>query len=140
MTCFVNNMPTGIGEPVFDKLDARLAQAVMSIGAVKAVEIGDGTKAARALGSENNDGFEAVAVPIAPMEVDDDDEDYEHQPSLEDVNRARALHDVDAAVAFFEKRGMGVKPETAKKNPDGSLMFIYLDKQIAGFAIHLKQY
>lgn len=35
---------------------------------------------------------------------------------------------------------MGVKPETAKKNPDGSLMFIYLDKQIAGFAIHLKQY
>ena len=93
VTCFVNNMPTGIGEPVFDKLDARLAQAVMSIGAVKAVEIGDGTKAARALGSENNDGFEAVAVPIAPMEVDEEDEDYEHQPSLEDVNRARARHD-----------------------------------------------
>lgn len=53
---------------------------------------------------------------------------------------AIGCHDVDAAVAFFEKRGMGVKPETAKKNPDGSLMFIYLDKQIAGFAIHLKQY
>lgn len=53
---------------------------------------------------------------------------------------AIGCHDVDAAVAFFEKRGMGVKAETAKKNPDGSLMFIYLDKQIAGFAIHLKQY
>ena len=57
-----------------------------------------------------------------------------------DGHIAIGCHDVDAAVAFFEKRGMGVKPETAKKNPDGSLMFIYLDKQIAGFAIHLKKY
>lgn len=55
--CVVRGLPAGIGEPVFDKLDARLAQAMMSIGAVKAVEIGDGTAAAKLCGSEDNDGF-----------------------------------------------------------------------------------
>lgn len=47
--------PPGLGEPVFDKLDARLAGALMSIGAVKGVEIGSGFAAASLLGSENND-------------------------------------------------------------------------------------
>ena len=47
--------PAGLGEPVFDKLDARLAGALMSIGAVKGVEIGEGFTAADLLGSENND-------------------------------------------------------------------------------------
>jgi chorismate synthase len=47
--------PPGLGEPVFDKLDASLAQAVMSVGAVKGVEIGTGFAAARLLGSEHND-------------------------------------------------------------------------------------
>ena len=47
--------PAGLGEPVFDKLDARLAAALMSIGAVKSVEIGEGLSAAAILGSENND-------------------------------------------------------------------------------------
>lgn len=51
----VQNMPTALGEPVFDKLDAMLAHAMMSVGAVKGVEIGDGFSAARARGSENND-------------------------------------------------------------------------------------
>ena len=55
--CRIKGVPAGIGEPVFDKLDARLAQAIMSIGAVKAVEIGDGTDVSTALGSENNDAF-----------------------------------------------------------------------------------
>lgn len=55
--CIITGVPAGIGEPVFDKLDAKLAQAVMSIGAVKAVEIGDGTDVVRAVGSENNDNF-----------------------------------------------------------------------------------
>ena len=55
--CRIQNCPPGAGEPVFEKLDANLAKAVMSIGSVKAVEIGDGTKAAYALGSQNNDGF-----------------------------------------------------------------------------------
>ncbi|MEW6502035.1 MAG: chorismate synthase [Thermodesulfobacteriota bacterium] len=47
--------PAGLGEPVFDKLDAELAGALMSIGAVKGVEIGAGFAAAAMLGSENND-------------------------------------------------------------------------------------
>ena len=55
--CIVTGLPAGIGEPVFDKLDANLAKALMSIGAVKAVEIGDGIKASQAYGSENNDEF-----------------------------------------------------------------------------------
>lgn len=55
--CLMNGIPAGIGEPVFDKLDARLSAALMSIGAVKAVEIGDGTAVSRAKGSENNDSF-----------------------------------------------------------------------------------
>ncbi len=51
----VQGCPAGLGEPVFDKLDAALAQAVMSVGAVKGVEIGAGFAAARMLGSEHND-------------------------------------------------------------------------------------
>jgi chorismate synthase len=47
--------PPGLGEPVFDKLDARLAAAIMSVGAVKGVEIGEGFRAAGMLGSQNND-------------------------------------------------------------------------------------
>ena len=57
MECRITGMPAGIGDPVFEKLDANLAKAMMSIGAVKAVEIGDGILAARLKGSENNDGF-----------------------------------------------------------------------------------
>lgn len=55
--CVVHGMPAGVGDPVFEKLDANLAKAVMSIGAVKGVEIGDGFRAAEATGLENNDGF-----------------------------------------------------------------------------------
>lgn len=51
----IKNPPKGLGEPVFDKLDADLAKAMMSIGAVKAVEIGSGFEACSMLGSENND-------------------------------------------------------------------------------------
>jgi chorismate synthase len=51
----VRGCPAGLGEPVFDKLDAELARAVMSIGAVKAVEIGVGLDAAGLRGSECND-------------------------------------------------------------------------------------
>lgn len=55
--CLVEGLPAGIGEPVFDKLDASLAKAVMSIGAVKSVEIGDGIEVSKSFGSENNDAF-----------------------------------------------------------------------------------
>lgn len=79
--CRVNGLFPGVGEPVFDKLDARIAEGIMSIGAVKAVEIGDGVVASRALGSENNDSFFTVeAFPesrrgdISTEEVDESDE------------------------------------------------------------------
>lgn len=55
----VTGCPPGLGEPVFDRLDADIAKAVMSVGAVKGVEIGAGFEAARLKGSENND-------PITP--------------------------------------------------------------------------
>ena len=57
ITCIVDGLPAGIGDPVFEKLDANLSKAVMSIGAVKAVEIGDGIQVSEATGSENNDAF-----------------------------------------------------------------------------------
>lgn len=55
--CIADGLPAGLGDPVFDKLDALLAQAVMSIGAVKGVEIGDGFRVSASAGSENNDSF-----------------------------------------------------------------------------------
>lgn len=55
--CRIEGLPAGIGEPVFDKTDALLAQSVLSIGAVKGFEIGDGFLAAKSKGSENNDAF-----------------------------------------------------------------------------------
>lgn len=58
--CLVNGMPVGIGEPVFDKLDAKLAQAIMSIGAVKGVEIGSGFDVATSTGLDNNDHFSYI--------------------------------------------------------------------------------
>lgn len=56
--CIITGVPAGIGEPVFDKLDANLAKAIFSIGAVKGFEIGDGFASAAVMGSENNDSFE----------------------------------------------------------------------------------
>lgn len=55
--CIVSGVPAGIGQPVFDKLDAVLAKAIMSIGAVKGVEIGDGFAVTSSTGFENNDSF-----------------------------------------------------------------------------------
>lgn len=55
--CKITGMPAGIGDPVFEKLDANLAKAMMSMGAVKAVEIGDGVNVSLAHASENNDNF-----------------------------------------------------------------------------------
>lgn len=55
----VQGCPPGLGEPVFDKMDADLAKALMSIGTIKGVEIGSGFEAARLKGSEHND-------PIGP--------------------------------------------------------------------------
>ncbi|ALV25369.1 chorismate synthase [Campylobacter iguaniorum] len=51
----INNTPAGLGEVLYDKLDARLAEAMMGINGVKGIEIGAGFKASKMLGSQNND-------------------------------------------------------------------------------------
>ena len=53
--CRIKGVRPGIGEPVFDKLDAEFAKAMLSIGAVKGIEFGAGFAAAEMLGSEHND-------------------------------------------------------------------------------------
>lgn len=57
LECVIKNVPPGWGEVVFDKLDAVLAHAMLSLGAVKGIEFGDGFAAAEALGSTNNDAL-----------------------------------------------------------------------------------
>ena len=56
--CVVRNTPAGLGEPVFDKLEADLAKAMLSLPATRGFEIGSGFAAARMKGSEHNDPFE----------------------------------------------------------------------------------
>ncbi len=58
ISCTVRNAPVGLGEPIFDKLSADLAKAMMSINAAKGFEIGSGFAAASMLGSQHNDLFE----------------------------------------------------------------------------------
>ena len=53
----INGLPPGLGEPVFNKFDAALSGAIFGLGAVKAVEIGDGFAVAGVKGSDNNDEF-----------------------------------------------------------------------------------
>ena len=65
--CRVDHLPAGLGAPVFDKLDALLAQAIMSIGAVKGVEIGDGFSVVSSKGSKNNDSFFAENGQISKL-------------------------------------------------------------------------
>ena len=57
ITCVIQNVPVGLGEPVFDKLHAQLGKAMLSINAVKGFEFGSGFKGATMNGSEHNDLF-----------------------------------------------------------------------------------
>ena len=57
VTCVIQNVPVGLGEPVFDKLHAELGKAMLSINAVKGFEYGSGFCGARMKGSEHNDQF-----------------------------------------------------------------------------------
>ena len=58
VSCVCRNVPAGLGEPVFDKMEARLAQAMLSIPATKGFEIGSGFGGTRLSGSQHNDPFE----------------------------------------------------------------------------------
>ena len=62
--CVIRGIPPGLGEPVFDKLEAELAKAMLSIPATKGFEIGSGFAATRMCGSEHNDPFEMRAGKI----------------------------------------------------------------------------
>ena len=57
LTCVCRNVPVGLGEPVFDKLEARLAQAMLSLPATKGFDIGSGFAGTRLRGSGHNDPF-----------------------------------------------------------------------------------
>ncbi len=57
ITCRIDGIPAGLGEPVFDKLHAELGKAMLSINAVKGFSIGSGFESARMKGSEHNDAF-----------------------------------------------------------------------------------
>lgn len=57
VTCVIRNVPSGLGEPVFDKLEAKLAHAMLSIPATKAFEIGSGFRGTEVPGSKHNDAF-----------------------------------------------------------------------------------
>ncbi len=65
--CVALNMPVGMGEPLFDSLDADLAKALFSVPAVKAVEFGAGFRAAELMGSENNDAFLLKGGKVATL-------------------------------------------------------------------------
>lgn len=60
ISCIIKNMPVGIGEPLFGKLQAQLAHAMLSINTVKAFEYGSGFASAMMKGSEHNDEFEMI--------------------------------------------------------------------------------
>ena len=55
--CVIQGMPAGVGDPVFEKLDANLGKAILSIGAMKGFEIGDGFLVSTATGLTNNDSY-----------------------------------------------------------------------------------
>ena len=57
VTVKISNIPIGLGEPIYNKLDATLADAMMSINAVKGIEIGDAIESVTSTGYENNDGI-----------------------------------------------------------------------------------
>lgn len=66
VSCRITGVPAGIGEPVFDRLQADLAKAMMSINAAKGFDYGDGFAAAESLGSAHNDPFASATNTIRP--------------------------------------------------------------------------
>ena len=67
VTCVIRNCPVGLGEPCFDKMEACLAQGMLSIPATKGFEIGSGFGGCTVPGSIHNDAF-VSSVPVAPSQ------------------------------------------------------------------------
>lgn len=63
VSCVIRNVPAGLGEPCFDKMEAMLAHAMLSIPATKGFEIGSGFDGTRMFGSQHNDLFVGNATP-----------------------------------------------------------------------------
>lgn len=112
--CRVNGLFPGVGEPVFDKLDARIAEGIMSIGAVKAVEIGDGVAASKALGSENNDSFFTVEAFPESRKGDISIEEVGESDESDDSERGGTEEDY-----FLEKNLIRLKK---KSNHSGGIL------------------
>lgn len=68
VSCIARGVPPGLGEPVFDKLEADLARALLSLPAAKGFEIGSGFAGTRMTGSEHNDAFLPAAAPAPAKE------------------------------------------------------------------------
>ena len=68
VSCVCRNVPAGWGEPVFDKAEAKLAHAMMSLPATKGFEIGSGLSGTRLKGSAHNDPFEQTDLLQAPLD------------------------------------------------------------------------
>lgn len=107
--CVIRNCPVGIGEPVFDKLSARLAYAMMSINAAKGFEIGDGFQGAQSLGSEVLDAW----IP----------DDYEKRGMRTSSNHSGGIQggisngeDIVFSVAFKPVATLVREVETVDKN------------------------
>ena len=109
--CRVTGMIPGLGDPVFDKLDALLAGAMMSIGAVKGVEFGDGFAVAAAKGSENNDAF-ALDENGKPVKVTN------HSGGV--LGGISDGSDLFMRIAFKPTPSIAQPQKTVKKNPDGT--------------------
>ena len=67
VTCVIQNVPIGLGEPVFDKLHAELGKAMLSINAVKGFEYGSGFCGAKMKGSDHNDQFNTDGTTITNL-------------------------------------------------------------------------
>jgi len=67
ISCFVLNCPAGLGDPVFDKLNADFAKAMLSLPAARAFEVGSGFESCKLFGSENNDPFVSTEKGIRTL-------------------------------------------------------------------------
>ncbi|KAI4837274.1 chorismate synthase [Plasmodium brasilianum] len=80
-TCVIKNIPIGIGEPIFDKIEAELAKIILSIPAIKGIEFGSGFNGTYMLGSQHNDLF----IPLDEMEHSENNKNEQNVKSVQCV-------------------------------------------------------
>lgn len=107
--CIITGIPCGIGEPVFEKLDAQLAKAMLSIGAVKGIEFGEGFNASKLTGSQNNDW----------MFIKDSKPAFESNHSGGILGGLSTGQDIIFRIAVKPVASIGKKQKTVMKTEDG---------------------